>query len=203
FTQMALGKVRTREILNRQIWIRDNPDDQRVSQWTHEISELNDIAIAYLGDESVLQRNGDSQIIAHYKTDRKVALNQVGEVNQSATLLDLLTRILHTSFDNNQLTFDQLSAGHSAFLHIMIDLFVRTEQIRKALEDNTFNPAGIVIIDEPEIHLHLSVQSQILPLLSQQFPNIQFIVATHSPAIIASLENAVVYDVGTKKEVSD
>ncbi|HHC23843.1 MAG TPA: hypothetical protein ENK58_00300 [Desulfobacterales bacterium] len=35
------------------------------------------------------------------------------------------------------------------------------------------------------------------------FPNIQLIVATHSPAIISSLKNAVVHDLTSKNEVSN
>ncbi|MCH7478805.1 MAG: AAA family ATPase [SAR324 cluster bacterium] len=40
---------------------------------------------------------------------------------------------------------------------------------------------GIVIIDEFEQHLHPSWQRQILLLLSEQFPKVQFIATSHSP----------------------
>ena len=224
----VLGQIRTREISNRQIKIKNALGDKRVSQWAREISELNDIAIAYLGDEGALHRKGDEQIIAHYPADRKIVLSPVCKTNQSAALIDTLTPILRTVFadshlvleftqpltqegaelslvfeDRRKITFDQLSAGYSAFLHIVMDLIVRTDIIRTVLKDNTFRPLGIVLIDEPEIHLQMSMQHQLLPLLSQFFPNIQFIVATHSGAVISSLENAIVYDVGSKKEVSN
>jgi hypothetical protein len=51
-----------------------------------------------------------------------------------------------------------------------------------------------VIIDEIENHLHLRLQEQALPFLTQLFPGFQFITATHSPAVIASVPDAVVYD---------
>jgi predicted ATPase len=57
-----------------------------------------------------------------------------------------------------------------------------------------YGQSAIVMIDEIETHLHVELQKQILPFLTQMFPNIQFIVATHSPFVITSLENAVVYD---------
>jgi predicted ATP-binding protein involved in virulence len=38
------------------------------------------------------------------------------------------------------------------------------------------------------------LQKRILPFLTKVFPNIQFIVATHSPFVITSLEKAIVYD---------
>lgn len=53
---------------------------------------------------------------------------------------------------------------------------------------------GIVLVDEIETHLHLELQKKILDLLTTVFPNIQFVVSTHSPFILNSLENTVVYD---------
>jgi len=64
--------------------------------------------------------------------------------------------------------------------------------------DNALYPHGIVFLDEPETHLHLEMQYEVLPLLTNLFPNIQFIVATHSPAIISSLKDATVYDLSSQ-----
>ena len=51
-----------------------------------------------------------------------------------------------------------------------------------------------MLIDEIETHLHLELQKNIMPLLTTVFPNIQFVVTSHSPFILNSIENAVVYD---------
>ena len=95
--------------------------------------------------------------------------------------------------------FNTLSDGFSAFVSILMDLLIRTDLIRKQVGDFTYHPCGIVLIDEPETHLHLELQYQVLPILTTFFPNIQFIVATHSPAVISSIPNATVFDL-TKKE---
>jgi predicted ATP-binding protein involved in virulence len=50
-----------------------------------------------------------------------------------------------------------------------------------------------VLIDEIENHLHATMQRAILPDLISAFPNIQFIVTTHSPLIIGSVKNSNVY----------
>lgn len=50
-----------------------------------------------------------------------------------------------------------------------------------------------VIIDEPENHLHPSMQRSILPSFAAAFPNYKFIVATHCPFIVSSMPNANVY----------
>ena len=44
---------------------------------------------------------------------------------------------------------------------------------------------GIVLIDEIELHMHPSWQRKILGVLRQTFPNIQFIVTTHSPIVLS------------------
>ena len=43
---------------------------------------------------------------------------------------------------------------------------------------------GIVLIDEIETHLHVELQKKILPFLTNFFPNIQFVITTHSPFIL-------------------
>lgn len=40
----------------------------------------------------------------------------------------------------------------------------------------------------------LSTEKSILPFLTRFFPNIQFIISTHSPYILNSIENCVIYD---------
>lgn len=103
--------------------------------------------------------------------------------------------------DGRKITFNQLSEGFSAFISILMDLLMRVDLMRKSKSDYNFNPEGIVLIDEPETHFHLEMQYQIFPLLTELFPKIQFIIATHSPAIISSITNAIVYDLSSKQEV--
>lgn len=50
-----------------------------------------------------------------------------------------------------------------------------------------------VTIDEPENHLHPSMQRSLLPSLAKAFPGYRFIVATHSPFIVSSSPDASVY----------
>ncbi|MFK7949340.1 MAG: AAA family ATPase [Saprospiraceae bacterium] len=104
---------------------------------------------------------------------------------------------------NRQITFNEFSDGFSAFINIILDLFTRVDIIREKVKDYTYEPCGFVLIDEPETHLHLELQYQVLPILTSLFPNLQFIVATHSPAVISSIKNATVYDLSTQKTVAD
>lgn len=88
--------------------------------------------------------------------------------------------------------FNTLSSGFAAILDIVLDLIIRME--KKANRKFCFDLPGIVLIDEIETHLHIELQKNVLNLLTTIFPNIQFIVSTHSPFILSSLDNMVIYD---------
>ena len=55
------------------------------------------------------------------------------------------------------------------------------------------SPSFVVTIDEPENHLHPSMQRSLMRRLMEAFPQVQFIVATHSPFIISSVKDSTVY----------
>ena len=55
------------------------------------------------------------------------------------------------------------------------------------MDDRVFNP-GIVVIDEPDNHLHISWQLYLGSWMKKHFPKIQFIVATHSPFLCAAAD---------------
>ena len=105
--------------------------------------------------------------------------------------------------DKRQITFNQLSEGFSAFISILADLLIRVDLIRSSLGDYTYEPCGIVLLDEPEGHLHIKAQYDVLPILTEFFPNVQFIVATHSPAVISSIKNTTVFDITRQTTVTD
>ena len=86
--------------------------------------------------------------------------------------------------------FKTMSDGYSALLNVVTELIMQI-----GFDDvYSFDKQGIVLIDEIETHLHIALQKKVLPLLTTFFPNIQFIVTTHSPFVLNSIPNAVVYD---------
>lgn len=97
--------------------------------------------------------------------------------------------------------FNTLASGYAAILDIMADLMMR--MMKNTDRSFDFNMPGIVLIDEIETHLHLELQKSVLDILTTVFPNIQFIMSTHSPFILNSLENAVIYDLEKKMIVEN
>jgi predicted ATP-binding protein involved in virulence len=92
-----------------------------------------------------------------------------------------------------------LSDGYSAVMNILTELLLRMNHQRVQLYDIQ----GIVLIDEIEAHLHIDLQKKILPFLTSFFPKIQFIVTTHSPFVLTSVKNAVVYDLEKQEAIHD
>lgn len=84
------------------------------------------------------------------------------------------------------LSLGQLSDGERSLLAVVSDLIRRLSLANPELEDPLLG-AGIVLIDEIELHLHPTWQRSIIENLRTTFPNIQFIATTHSPFVIQSL----------------
>lgn len=79
-----------------------------------------------------------------------------------------------------------LSHGQRSVLFMVADLLSRLEILNPHLEDPRKSP-GVVIIDEIELHLHPTWQQTIIDSLLKIFPNIQFIITTHSPQVISTV----------------
>lgn len=96
-------------------------------------------------------------------------------------------------------TFQTLSSGYSSILAIYADLIMRVEMWRLTPE----SIEGIIFIDEIDAHLHVSLQKQILRFFSKSFPKVQFIVTTHSPFVVTSVTDAIIYDLSRNEQVQD
>lgn len=86
-----------------------------------------------------------------------------------------------------------LSAGESA-LFCMFASIIRDADLA-SIDFNTLEQiAGIVIIDEADLHLHLNMQYEVLPRLISLFPKIQFIISIHAPMVALGLEKTLCID---------
>lgn len=82
-------------------------------------------------------------------------------------------------------TFSELATGIKSIIAMVGDIYLRFSTLKQKNinTDQFFDPKdlyGIVIIDEFDLHLHPTWQKQLPTLFSSVFPNIQFIVSTHS-----------------------
>ncbi|MCA3274022.1 MAG: AAA family ATPase [Roseomonas sp.] len=82
----------------------------------------------------------------------------------------------------------QLSDGERSMLALVLDLARRLSQANPDLDDPMRDGAGVVLIDELDMHMHPLWQRQVIALLTSTFPKCQFIATTHSPQIIGETQ---------------
>lgn len=83
-----------------------------------------------------------------------------------------------------------LSAGELSLISIFGEILRQADNNHNNIQLNDIN--GIVLIDEVDKHLHITLQKEILPKLFELFPNIQFIVSSHSPFLNMGLADTLV-----------
>lgn len=85
---------------------------------------------------------------------------------------------LQVEFKNgNVVSIFEISSGEKQILAMIGSLVFYEERYRKDI--------GVFIIDEPEISLHLAWQEIFMKTITDASPNTQFVIATHSPSILA------------------
>lgn len=87
-----------------------------------------------------------------------------------------------------QLRIEQLSDGYKIVTAMVADIASRMAEANPDMDD-PLQANGIVLIDEVDLHLHPKWQRTIIGSLTKTFPNIQFIVSTHSPIILSGATN--------------
>jgi predicted ATP-binding protein involved in virulence len=94
--------------------------------------------------------------------------------------------------DEQRFEFSQLSSGEKMMLSLVVDIARRLAIANPSLE-NKLEGEGIVLVDEIDLHLHPQWQRKLLPALTHTFPNIQFIVTTHSPQVLSHIPRESVF----------
>jgi hypothetical protein len=82
-----------------------------------------------------------------------------------------------------EFAFDAMSGGMAAILDLAWQIYMRSLIDEKC----------VAVIDEPENHLHPSLQQSLLPRFLEAFPEVQFVVATHNPFVVTSVPDSHVY----------
>lgn len=91
--------------------------------------------------------------------------------------------------DKNGITISatDLSQGEKAIFSLVSDISRRLVLLNPGNSQNALNGFGVVMIDEIELHLHPKWQQEIVSKLREVFPNIQFILTTHSPQVLSTI----------------
>ncbi len=96
-----------------------------------------------------------------------------------------------------------LSEGEKILILLVSDIAKKLTMINKEYikPEEILNQYGIVLIDEIETHLHPAWQRDIIPALTHVFPNVQFLVTTHSPQVLSNVRKECVHMIKDFKRI--
>lgn len=89
--------------------------------------------------------------------------------------------------ENISLNVSQMSDGEKCTMALFGDL-ARRLALANPTKENPLLGEGVVLIDEIELHMHPSWQRKVLSVLKHTFPNIQFLITTHSPIVLSEAD---------------
>lgn len=142
-----------------------------------------------------IAKEGDPHVKKQAEKQRDLGVAAINKLLPKGNRFDSITSDGRILFDvqGKKVPTLALSDGFRSVLALAGDLVWRLlESFPKS--NNPLEEEGVVLIDELDIHLHPTWQREIAGWLQDQFPKLQFIVATHSPLIAAGAgKDAVTY----------
>ena len=152
----------------------------RVSSASYRIKEaLISLATFGYGNQAVA-RNEDA--VSTFEGFEKILAHVLpSTLGFKKILIEMPEVVLDTN--SGMFSFDAVSGGISAIIDLSWQLYMAS----------IVDPHFVAVIDEPENHLHPTLQKTLLPDFIEAFPEVQFIVATHNPFMVGSVPDSNVY----------
>lgn len=164
-------------------------DLKRVKEWCYEMQR-----IAFDLDQKIDEYEQFKHIVGLFM-QKMSETKEIPKISYSRQYKDIVYS------ENGQiLPISCLSAGYQSILWMIMDISYRLVTLNPGKHD-LMGSKGIVLIDEIDMHLHPKWQWNIIEAMKSLFPNIQFIIATHSPIIISSCKDANLVLVNHNQEV--
>lgn len=137
-------------------------------------------------------QEGDHQRAEGYRTSLARIENAVKEIVGHDVRFTFRYEPLAVGIKINdeELEFDMLPDGLKSVVSWIADLLMRLDRIKWADTRDVLDRNFILLLDEIEIHLHPAWQRKILPVVQKLFGNAQIFIATHSPFVVGSVNDA-------------
>ena len=100
--------------------------------------------------------------------------------------------VVFSAGKDGDVRFEELGFGYQTTLTWLTDFCKRMFELYPDAE-NPLQEEAVVLVDEIDLHLHPKWQRDLVPTLSKIFPKVQFIVTTHSPHVLQSMEDVNLY----------
>lgn len=177
-------KYKKGEKLNRQMGYMDciaaESNEKQMMQWFEEMTYIQLQEGTVIAELEVVKR-----------AISKCYLNVNNSVTDAKLAYDVRSHELEIYiYHNNQaekFPVRMLSDGEKGMISLVADIAYRMALLNPNLLDKVLETPGVVLIDEIDLHLHPAWQKKVVDSLLHIFPNVQFIVTTHSPSILLNV----------------
>lgn len=101
--------------------------------------------------------------------------------------VDASTLDIKLKTDRGDIFFEYFSAGYKTCFSLVLGIIKEIELRFKTPTIKAEEFSGVILIDEIDLHLHPTWQGPLIKTLKELFPKAQFIVTTHSPSVLQTL----------------
>lgn len=182
----------------------------------HRLS-VGKLASRFKGYHSSLDPNADLKVIQEWVSLQALATVQNGQETRPMRLLKQALQILipgccglkydvgragnYLQFETGEMELlEHTSDGYRCMTLMVMDL-IRRWTILNPHTEGLSQMYGVVLVDELDLFLHPLWQRRVVGDLQKTFPNVQFIITTHSPFIIQSVQEDRVLDLENMENV--
>lgn len=142
-------------------------------------SALISLATFGYGNQAVERNENAVKMFEGFETILATVLpSSLGFTRLSVRVPDIILKTASGDF-----SFDAVSGGVASIIDLAWQIYMYAQ----------LHDAFVVVIDEPETHLHPALQQRLLPDLLAAFPRCQFVIATHNPFMVTSVPDSNVY----------
>lgn len=133
--------------------------------------------------------NKEKSLSAEQKHNFELAKRALGLLDATVSFLtvDASTLDIKLKTGRGDIFFEYFSAGYKTCFSLVLGIIKEIELRFKnpTIKAEEFN--GVIMIDEIDLHLHPTWQGPLIRTLKELFPKVQFIVTTHSPSVLQTL----------------
>ncbi|SFW17239.1 AAA domain-containing protein, putative AbiEii toxin, Type IV TA system [Prevotellaceae bacterium HUN156] len=162
-------------------WILDVVLDWEVNKETQKVQQQEGVVEVDLTPERMLWNNLSNMMksILISKNYSGTVRFGIGRRNRSGDRISVIHDINRYNRELICPNLSFLSSGETALMCLFGEVIRQADKLHNNVSLDHIE--GIVLIDEIEKHLHIRLQKETLPNLLKLFPNVQFIVSSHSP----------------------
>lgn len=108
---------------------------------------------------------------------------RIGNLLPGVMDIDIDKEITFVFADGKRHPLPLLSDGYRSMFALIVDILRWLERAHPQTNVSVDRISGVVLIDEIDAHLHPRWQREVGFKLTKEFPNVQFVVTTHSPFV--------------------